>query len=79
MNKMKFRINFFVKLSLLFHCSFNFSNDLKKKKKTWLAKQMNYLLIICNEILFPKSQKFSSIYMSNFGSQYTIYQGCINC
>lgn len=32
LNKMQFRVSFFVKLSLLFLCSVNFSNDLKKKK-----------------------------------------------
>lgn len=56
MNKMQFRVSFFVKLSLLFLCSVNFSKDLKKKKKAvgQLSNGIIYL-IICNEILFPKS------------------------
>lgn len=33
MNKMQFRVSFFVTLSLLFLCFVNFSYDLKKKKK----------------------------------------------
>lgn len=50
---MQSKINFFVKLCyfivlLTFQMTFF-------KKKCWLAKQWDYLLI-CNGILFPKSQ-----------------------
>lgn len=55
MNKMQFRVSFFVKLCYFF-VLLTFQRTLKKKKKAvgQLSNGIIYL-IICNEILFPKS------------------------